>query len=622
VPEVAFGPYVLVRRIAVGGMAEVYLARLNGPRGFEKPVVVKQILPQLARDPELLQMFIDEAAIAAKLSHPGIVQILDFGQQDGTFYLAMEYVDGLDLDELIRLARKANEDKRAVPVAHAVQIVAMLAQAVQYAHEAKDADGTPLEVIHRDISPQNVLLGRDGTVKLGDFGIARTSLRSNRTQTGVLRGKIAYLAPERFAGERASRGVDVYAMGVVLFEAIAGRRPFMGDDAGFIKAVMSQEPPALSSILSDTDPKLNAVLEKAICRRPEQRYESAQAFRQALLELGVASNSIELSEYISMMCERRDTARRERQEVIVAAPGRRGTETLPGPAVAVSDLATEAKAPVAGPPLSDGAEPTLIERPPQPVAATQVPTIVGHVSDAPTAIADTHAHETVLATSAMPIGIAAKPTQDDHDTAPPSSRAGMGRIEALLEWMRLSPLKAVAVVCAVGITVGWLASAALLGGVDELPPNAKAAPEMKHTVAEEQHPAEAVPVRIDPIQVEAPLLDGEDDTEAEELPRITPGSRLRPAKKKPVPVTKVVKPVEPEGFGELSLDTVPWSYVTLDGRDLGATPLAHVRLASGKHRLALRNPESGLSRTMTITIKADSRATMLVRLSDGKLLSP
>ena len=180
-PEIPFGPYTLVRRLAVGGMAEVYLATLAGPRGFEKKVVVKQILPQLAREPELLQLFFDEAAIAQKLVHPGVVQVFDVGQHDGTHYMAMEFVDGLDLDDLIRRQVRATGLGLAVPLA--VRVVLDLARAVHYAHEAKDDDGTPLEVIHRDISPQNVLLGRDGSVKLGDFGIARTSLRARRTQT-------------------------------------------------------------------------------------------------------------------------------------------------------------------------------------------------------------------------------------------------------------------------------------------------------------------------------------------------------------------------------------------------------------------------------------------------------
>lgn len=323
VPEIKFGPYTLVRRLAIGGMAEVYLARSSGlPDG--ELVVVKQILPQLAQEPELLQLFFDEARIASRIEHPGVIRMLDVGQYDGVHFLAMEYVDGPDLSHLMRLRR----ERSGAPLSAgcALRIGIDLARALDFAHELRDSDGTPLEIVHRDVSPQNVLISRSGAVKLGDFGIARARIRARKTQTGILRGKIAYVSPEQYLGQRGDRRVDVYAIGVVLFEAIAGRRPFQGEDAGIIQEVMLKDAPALLDVAPWVDERLSLVIGRALARAPEDRYPTAGHLADDLEALGVAEESATLARLVE-----RTLASVDDRYPKPTRPAR-ATMTLPGPA--------------------------------------------------------------------------------------------------------------------------------------------------------------------------------------------------------------------------------------------------------------------------------------------------
>lgn len=636
-PEIPFGPYTLVRRLAVGGMAEVYLATLAGPRGFEKKVVVKQILPQLAREPELLQLFFDEAAIAQKLVHPGVVQVFDVGQHDGTHYMAMEFVDGLDLDDLIR--RQVRATGLGLPVPLAVRVVLDLARAVHYAHEAKDDDGTPLEVIHRDISPQNVLLGRDGSVKLGDFGIARTSLRARRTQTGVLRGKISYLAPERFSGARAERGVDVYAMGVVLFECVAGKRPFVGDDALLIRKILHEPTPRLAEAVPGVDPRLDALVAQAMARDPLDRLPSARALAEGLSALGLAAALAELGAYVSRSADRSTEPPRPS-----AAPAKRSTETLPG--------------------RLDDPEASLVAE------AVLLAETVALPPDAPPrvyTVAEADALVPLMdATRAMPLE-----GPEQTRLGPPPSRPHGARVDAraglrarahqvsgaLLEGARHRPALAVLSVCAAGLLVGWLATRAWMGPPPpaEAPARAALAPPEGEADAERvrRPPSEDTPVAVLPTdeatrsaaeaaRAEAQAVEGaraprevvDDNTPRRATPeegaRVTaavddPDRKAKRPRRSARPRGNPPSAAEPRvavGEGELSIDSEPWAYVYLDGKALGPTPLAHVRLPAGAHRLRLENPEAGLVRAVPVVIQTDRRTTLRIRLSDGVALRP
>jgi serine/threonine protein kinase len=235
------GKYQLLRKLATGGMAEVFLAKTDGPMGFEKLLVIKRILPHLAEDPQFVEMFLGEAKLAAQLNHPNLVQIFDFGRAEGSYFIAMEYIDGPTVRLLLARSRDV---QRAVPFPIAARIVSSASEGLAYAHDFQDlGTGQPLHLIHRDVSPDNILIGRSGAVKLVDFGIAKATGQSHQTQAGTVKGKVAYMAPEQLRGEPLDRRVDLYGLGIVLYELCTGRLPYEADsDASMVRAVLYERP--------------------------------------------------------------------------------------------------------------------------------------------------------------------------------------------------------------------------------------------------------------------------------------------------------------------------------------------------------------------------------------------
>src|SRR5438552_5671450 len=217
------GKYKLLRLIASGGMAEVYLARQAGAAGFEKLVCLKRILPHLARDRQFVEMFLNEARLAARLDHPNIVSIYDLGEANGNYFIAMEFIDGPSLRAVHKLSAERNE---LLPIPEICKIISMAAGGLQYAHDLADDKGEPLHLVHRDISPDNLLVHRNGSAKVVDFGIAKAANSSSQTRTGTLKGKVAYMPPEQLRGEQLDRRTDVFALGVVLYELLTGKRPW------------------------------------------------------------------------------------------------------------------------------------------------------------------------------------------------------------------------------------------------------------------------------------------------------------------------------------------------------------------------------------------------------------
>src|SRR5437588_327572 len=256
------GKYKLVKLIAAGGMAEVYLARQAGAAGFEKLVCLKRILPHLARDKQFVDMFLNEARLAAQLDHPNIVQIFDLGEANGNYFIAMEFIDGPNLRSV---AKRAAELGELLPTPEVARIVAHAAGGLHYAHELRDPHSRqPLGLVHRDISPDNVLVHKNGSVKVVDFGIAKAAGSSGATRTGTLKGKVAYMPPEQLRGEPLDRRADVFALGVVLYELLAGKRPWEGDsEVALIGRIMTQEPEPLQNLRPETPPLLLAIVERA-----------------------------------------------------------------------------------------------------------------------------------------------------------------------------------------------------------------------------------------------------------------------------------------------------------------------------------------------------------------------
>jgi serine/threonine protein kinase/tetratricopeptide (TPR) repeat protein len=272
-----FGKYQLVRRIGAGGMAEVFLARTAVAQGLSKELVIKKIHPDYARSQRFVSMFVAEAGIALGLNHPNIVQVFDFGRVDGTFFLAMEHIDGLDLVRLLAATQQAG---RPLSLELAAFIVQETARGLDYAHRKTDAFGTPLAIVHRDVSPQNVLVSWDGGVKLVDFGVARA--RGMDESAGVVKGKYHYMAPEQARGESVDRRADVFSTGVVLFELCCGRPLFSGPSHEALAQVKAGAIVRPRDINPDIPATLEAAILKALAFHPDDRFQSARDLQSAL----------------------------------------------------------------------------------------------------------------------------------------------------------------------------------------------------------------------------------------------------------------------------------------------------------------------------------------------------
>jgi serine/threonine-protein kinase len=282
VPALTVGRYALHHEIATGGMAVVHLGRLLGPAGFSRTVAIKRLLPHLARNPEFVAGFLDEARLAARIRHPNVVSTLDVVATEGELFVVMEYVPGDSLARLLRAARDAGE---RVPLPVAASIMVNVLHGLHAAHEARDERGQPLELVHRDVSPHNVLVGTDGAAHVIDFGVAKAAGRAQVTREGQLKGKLSYMAPEQLRGQKVDRRADVFGAAVVFWEMLTGERLFDGEDEGVIYGkVLRGEVPRPSKRVSGLGRKTDAIVLRGLARNPARRYESARAMAIAVEE--------------------------------------------------------------------------------------------------------------------------------------------------------------------------------------------------------------------------------------------------------------------------------------------------------------------------------------------------
>jgi serine/threonine protein kinase len=266
--------YRLIAELGHGGMADVFLAVAAGPAGFNKLVVIKQLRPSLVEDEEFLTMFLDEARLAARLNHPNVIHTYEVGQDEALPYLAMEYLDGQPLH---RVLQKMGRDKGGLPIEAHLRILCDSLVGLHYAHELADYDGTPLNVVHRDVTPQNIFITYEGAIKVVDFGIAKAMNQTVETRTGVIKGKIAYMSPEQARSEDIDRRSDIFAVGVMLWEAATGRRLWKGmSDVTVLQRLVSSVPlPSPRSVNPDVPERLERICLKALAFSPDERYVSA-----------------------------------------------------------------------------------------------------------------------------------------------------------------------------------------------------------------------------------------------------------------------------------------------------------------------------------------------------------
>lgn len=382
-PSLRFGKYTLINRIAVGGMAEIFLARQAGLEGFEKTIVIKRIRPHLSQQPSFVKMFLNEAKLAAQLNHPNIVQIYDLGKIGETYFIAMEYIFGRDMRRIIP---KANSMNIPFPMVYALKIASSVCEGLFYAHQRTDIYGNPLNIVHRDITPENIFVSFDGTVKILDFGIAKASTQIEQTRAGEIKGKLSYMSPEQCLGKQLDHRSDIFSLGTVLYEWITGFKLFQGEsDVAILKSISEGKIYAPSYFKADIPEAVEKILMKALEKDRDKRYQTAWEMQfdidQFLSSYEFTPSNIHLSNFIKQLFS--DELETEKKVLMNSLPPMPAREPEPEAVPEVVDdenideldpeLAGEGETPTGGPDGIEDAEsiPTEIfsadgSRPPEP----------------------------------------------------------------------------------------------------------------------------------------------------------------------------------------------------------------------------------------------------------------
>lgn len=341
-PGLVFGPYRLLEKVAIGGMAEIFRAKRVGVEGFEKTVALKRILPHLSDNREFVTMFVDEAKTVARLAHPNIVHIFDLGRIHASYYIAMEYVHGRDLRSILR---RCQERGTRIPQELALRIASRVCAGLAYAHRKRDERGKPMRIVHRDVSPQNVMISFDGDVKLTDFGIAKAAHKASVTERGTLRGKLTYMSPEQTWSGSIDHRSDIFSLGVVLYELLTDEKPFAARDKSdaklleIVRACRIVEP---SQLRPGIPRAVEEIVMRALKREPDERYHDAEIMKadlDALLEPSGKSTNDELSRFMARIFTPAERGERPGEEA--TTPSRR-FEPLSRPGEGASGLPLEA----------------------------------------------------------------------------------------------------------------------------------------------------------------------------------------------------------------------------------------------------------------------------------------
>jgi TonB family protein len=335
-----FGQYVLLEKIATGGMAEVWKARMRGVEGFQKIVAIKKILPHLSDNQDFIEMFVDEAKLAAQLNHNNIIHIYDLGKIQSSYYIAMEYIDGYDLKNILK---KAQERDQPLSVEIALFIASKIAAALDYAHRKRDFEDKEMGLVHRDVSPQNVLISEEGDIKLCDFGIAKAASKASHTQAGALKGKLQYMSPEQAWGRNIDKRSDIFALATVLFEMLTARKLFAGDnELSILEQVREARVTPPSEFNDEVTPQIDAIVLKALQKDPANRYQTAGEMQRDLDAVLYSFKPTPTSADLAIYMHRLATS--------VATPAHTMDMHAPEPPQAANELKPLKSAPVAAAP--------------------------------------------------------------------------------------------------------------------------------------------------------------------------------------------------------------------------------------------------------------------------------
>lgn len=292
-----FGKYQILRHLADGGMATIWVAEQIGPQGFARYVAIKRLLPEFEHNPLLREMFLDEARLASELSHPHIGQVYELGEVNGEHFIAMELIDGLSLEDVIQQYAQSGP----IPAELAARLMVNILDALEYAHRANDRDGKPLGIVHRDVTPSNILISNDGIAKLVDFGVAKATKHRTATQSGAIKGKYAYMSPEQISGQEITPQSDIFALGITFFELLTGKKPF-GDDLVAVSAIIKDPTPDPRELRPGIPNAFVQILSKALEKDRTQRYPSARSMaldlETALRQQNAYITPLEISVYI------------------------------------------------------------------------------------------------------------------------------------------------------------------------------------------------------------------------------------------------------------------------------------------------------------------------------------
>jgi serine/threonine-protein kinase len=303
--------YRVIEKLESGGMAEVFRAESEGLQGFRKQVAIKRVLPNLSSKKKFISMFLDEARLSAQLSHSNCVQVFDIGVGDNAFFIVMEFVDGGNLKSIIEHIKKSGRD---FPVEAAVYITLELCKGLAYAHELTDSSGVPLHIVHRDMSPPNVIITKHGEIKIVDFGLAKANSQLEKSEPGIIKGKFSYLAPEAAMGQDVDARTDIFALGIMLWELLAGQRLFLGEtDFQTVKKVQAAHVPSIMQINKKVPAELERIVNRALARDPAQRYQTARdlglELTRFMFKFGVPVSTFEIGQLVQGAMKERQRQR-------------------------------------------------------------------------------------------------------------------------------------------------------------------------------------------------------------------------------------------------------------------------------------------------------------------------
>lgn len=609
-----FGNYILLKKIATGGMAELYKAKKSGEQGFEKLLAIKLILPNLSTNEDFITMFIDEAKVAALLNHQNIVQIYDLGKIEDSYCIVMEYVRGKDLKSVISHGLKS---RKRLGVEHACHITSSVLAGLSYAHRKKEK-GQDLKIVHRDISPQNVLISYEGEVKIVDFGIAKAATQSRETKVGLLKGKISYMSPEQARGKPLDMRSDIFSTGIVLYEMLTGKKLFQGDtDLNSLEKVREAKVEPLPTALNKSVPKeLEDITLRALALEPADRYQTASEMDEALQSF-MRKSGYSTGNYLSLYMSElfrddiEEELREEEEWDHTLAPSPLAEDTLTSSTLAAHTKPVHKPEAVPVKPLLAAKAPA-VSRPLQP--NTREPK-----RGAPAWLMVAALFLVVVAGGAFWLKF-----KDAGQAETPQPQTLAAAAVAAPE----SPRPEQATEAQAAATLPQPTSPP----VEPVENRPEPAPEKSRPPREPSAAAQPAPPAKSSLKVNSDPPGAEVFVDGEDTGRSTPATidGLSPDRPYKVHValngygsydetvtpqpgrTAGVRATLTQQLGSFTIDAKPWFFVVVDGDNKGTTPLAGIKLSAGEHNMMIANPRMKIKKQMKLRIEANKTTSILI----------